>query len=210
MLYICTILVYLYLFRIVMETESNPKRIQIKRTGKELFWKYGFKRVTIAEICREASVSKMTFYKFFQNKLELAVNIMDDVFEENLQKIREVSESHESPDKTFTKLLQMKAEASKGISEEFIRDIYTHPGPEIMGYMEEKTTSFIKEVTLVYEKGKENGWVRKDLNIPFLILFSQKMVTLSDDKELMSLFDSSQDLIMEITNLFIYGISPHN
>ena len=192
-----------------MKTESNPKRIQIKRTGKELFWKYGFKRVSVAEICREASVSKMTFYKFFQNKLELAVNIMDDVYEDNLQKIREVSETHESADKTFTKLLQMKREASKGISEEFIRDIYTHPGPEIMTYMEAKTQSFIKEVTLVYEKGKESGWVRKDLNIPFLILFSQKMVTLSDDKELMSLFDSSQELIMEITNLFIYGISPH-
>ncbi len=68
----------------------------------------------------------------------------------------------------------------------------------------------LEEIKKVYEHGKEIGWVRKDLNIPFLILFSQKLVTLSNDKQMMQFFDSSQELIMEITNLFIYGISPHD
>jgi len=51
-----------------MKTTSNPKREQILTTGKELFWKFGFKRVTIEEICKEAGVSKMTYYKFFTTK----------------------------------------------------------------------------------------------------------------------------------------------
>ena len=192
-----------------METESNPKKAQILATGKELFWKFGFKRVTIEEICREAGASKMTFYKFFPNKTKLATAIMDVVFEESLLKIRKIDEEHESADKTFKKFLQLKSEGSRDISEEFIKDLYTNPDPGLKTYMEKKTKSMLEEIQRVYEHGKETGWVRKDLNIPFLILFSQKLVSLTNDKGMMQFFDSSQDLIMEITNLFIYGISPH-
>jgi AcrR family transcriptional regulator len=192
-----------------METESNSKKVQILATGKELFWKFGFKRVTIEEICREAGVSKMTFYKFFPNKTKLATAIMDVVFEESLLKIRKIDKEHESADKTFKKFLQLKSEGSRDISEEFIKDLYTNPDPGLKTYMEKKTKSMLEEIQRVYEHGKETGWVRKDLNIPFLILFSQKLVSLTNDKGMMQFFDSPQDLIMEITNLFIYGISPH-
>ena len=193
-----------------METESNSKKVQILATGKELFWKFGFKRVTIEEICREAGVSKMTFYKFFPNKTKLATAIMDVVFEESLLKIRKIDKEHESADKTFKKFLQLKSEGSRDISEEFIKDLYTNPDPGLKTYMEKKTKSMLEEISKVYEHGKETGWVRKDLNIPFLILFSQKLVSLTNDKEMMHFFDSSQDLIMEVTNLIIYGISPHD
>ena len=192
-----------------METASKSKKVQILATGKELFWKFGFKRVTIEEICREAGVSKMTFYKFFPNKTKLATAIMDVVFEESLLKIRKIDKEHESADKTFKKFLQLKSEGSRDISEEFIKDLYTNPDPGLKTYMEKKTKSMLEEIQRVYEHGKETGWVRKDLNIPFLILFSQKLVLLTNDKGMMQFFDSPQDLIMEITNLFIYGISPH-
>ena len=57
-----------------MSNMSNPKREQILKTGKELFWKFGFKRVTIEEICKEAGISKMTYYKYFTNKMDTGEN----------------------------------------------------------------------------------------------------------------------------------------
>ena len=154
-----------------MSSTSNPKRTQILATGKELFWKFGFKRVTIEEICREAGVSKMTFYKFFPNKLELATTILDIIFEENLVKIRKLSDDHETPEKTFKKILQLKSEGIKGISEEFIKDLYTNPEEGLKTYMEEKTKMMFAEIINVYNKGKEDGWIRKDLNIPFFFSY---------------------------------------
>ena len=192
-----------------MNATSNPKEIQIMDTGKELFWKFGFKRVTIEEICREAGVSKMTFYKFFPNKLKLVTAIMDDVFADTLNKVKKLTEEHESADKTLKKILQLKAEGSHGISEEFIKDLYTHPDGDLKIYMEVKTREMLAEITQVYESGKKDGWVRKDLNIPFLILFSQKIINMFKDDEIHLYFDSSQGMIMEITNLLVYGISPH-
>ena len=51
-----------------MDQPKNIKYNQILTKGKELFWKYGIKRVAIEEICKQAHVSKMTFYKYFKNK----------------------------------------------------------------------------------------------------------------------------------------------
>jgi len=151
----------------------------------------------------------MTFYKYFPNKMELATNILDEVFDESIMKIRKLHDDHESPDKTLRKILQLKSEGSRGISEEFIKDLYTNPEDELKSYMEKKTGMVMAEIIKVYEKGKIDGWVRKDLNIPFLILFSQKTIGMLSEDEILHYFDSPQEMIMELTNLFIYGISPH-
>ena len=50
----------------------SQKRDQLLQTGEALFIKHGMRRVTVEEICRQAGVSKPTFYKYFQNKAALA------------------------------------------------------------------------------------------------------------------------------------------
>jgi len=98
-----------------MTKKYNIKQEQILSTGKELFWKYGFKRVTIEEICREAKVSKMTFYKYFPNKSKLAIVILDSIFDEGILKIRKLGEEHENAGQTLERIMQLKFEGSKGI-----------------------------------------------------------------------------------------------
>ena len=48
----------------------------ILKNGKDLFWKYGIRKVTVEDICKEAGVSKMTFYRSFENKYEVAKIIL--------------------------------------------------------------------------------------------------------------------------------------
>jgi len=192
-----------------MKTSSNPKRKQILATGKELFWKFGFKRVSIEEICKSAVVSKMTFYKYFPNKLELAKSILDEIFNETILKIQKISEEDETPGQKLKKILLLKSEGTRGISEEFIKDLYANPEAGLKSYMEAKTNEMFSEIIHLYEKGKKDGWIRKDLNIPFFLILTRKIIPLLSDDDMLHFFGSSQELIMEITNLFIYGISPH-
>ena len=192
-----------------MAITSNPKREHILKAGKDLFWKFGFRRVTIEEICREAGVSKMTYYKHFPHKLELAVTILDEVFEKNIDKVRALHHEHETPEKTLRKIIQLKSEGGRGISEEFIKDLYASPDVDLKSYIEEKTRNVMAEITKVYEIGMEDGWVRKDLNIPFFLLYIQKTFGIFSEDEMLHFFDSPQEMIMELTNLFVYGISPH-
>jgi AcrR family transcriptional regulator len=46
-----------------MKDAANLKLARIASTAEKLFMKFGIRRVSVEEICREASVSKMTFYK---------------------------------------------------------------------------------------------------------------------------------------------------
>ena len=66
---------------------NNTKYNDICREGRKIIWKHGIKRVSIEEICREAGVSKMTFYKYFPNKLELVKSLFDILFDENHEKL---------------------------------------------------------------------------------------------------------------------------
>ena len=54
---------------------------QIVETATDLFMRFGVKRVTVEEICRTAQISKMTFYKYFNNKIELAEYIIFSILD---------------------------------------------------------------------------------------------------------------------------------
>ena len=72
-------------------TRQTQKRAQIIQTAERLFTRFGAKRITVEEICREAGVCKMTFYKYFPNKVELVRNIRDDWVEEGFRKFDEIN-----------------------------------------------------------------------------------------------------------------------
>lgn len=192
-----------------MKNKYTAKQEQILDTGRELFWKYGFRRVSIEEICREAGVSKMTFYKYFPNKTALATEILDRVFDESNEKIFLIGEEHENTEATLQRIMNLKFEGSRDISREFIQDLYTNPDEDLQNYFQKKTREVFDAVINLYERGKKDGWVRKDLNIPFMIKFTRQSMDLLTGEGMMDGFSSPQELIMEVTRLFIYGIIPH-
>ncbi len=72
------------------DPKNNHRYVQVLAAARELFWKHGLKRVTVEEICREAGVSKMTFYKFFPNKVTLAKAVYDKEVETGYEKFIEL------------------------------------------------------------------------------------------------------------------------
>ncbi len=187
---------------------KNIKYQAILKTARELFWKHGFRRVSVEEICKEANVSKMTFYKFFPNKVELTKRILDNIIEVNIEKLIIIRDSDMSTAEKMAEIMRMKFEGSTGISEEFIKDLYQNPESELSEYMGLKMQEMFSELRTFYQVGKENGWVRKDLNIDFLLSFVSKSVDIISSNEFRQYFNSSQEMIMEITSLFVYGMTP--
>lgn len=187
---------------------NNKKFSAILETSRVLFWKYGYRRVSIEEICREAKVSKMTFYRFFQNKLELARAVFDRVADEGLQKFREILKEESSPSEKMKKIIQLKLEGTNNISNEFLNDFYNNPELGLTNYIEERTKALWSETIELFRRGQVDGWVRKDMKVEFMFLFMQKAASVLTDKETLKLYNSPQDLIMELANMFVYGISP--
>ena len=206
LLYICTYYVSYYIFRTVMSNVSNPKREQILITGKALFWKFGFKRVTIEEICKEAGVSKMTFYKFFNNKIDLVKTLMDTVMQESLERYNKIMEREIPYPEKVVAMIHLKRDQIKTMSSEFFRDYVQSGDPELISYLEQLTRDNMQKFTDDFKKAQENGDIRRDLKIEFIMYMTNHMIEMAHDDALLNMYNQPQDLVMEITNFLFYGI----
>ena len=184
----------------------NQKFISLVQAATILFWKYGIKRITIDEICREANVSKMTFYKYFSNKIDLAKYVLETKMNNAIGKYREFMDADIPFTKKIEMSVQLKMEQTEDISQEFLTDLYRNPYPELLEFFESKKKEFLNQILKDYTKAQKSGHVRKNLKPEFILYFLNHMFEMAKDKELFYNYASAQELIMELTNFFFYGI----
>ena len=187
---------------------ANKKYLQLVATGRDLFWKHGFKRVSIEEVCQKAGVSKMTFYRFFANKIDLAKAVFDEEVAEGLQRFRDILAEDSTPDQKIRKILLMKMQGTDHISREFLVDFYADKELGLKDFIAQKTRETWEEMLADIKTAQGKDIFRGDMKPEFIIYFSQKMTELVTDEKLLSLYESPQDLVMELTNFVSYGIAP--
>ncbi|MCD6089881.1 MAG: TetR/AcrR family transcriptional regulator [Bacteroidales bacterium] len=189
-----------------MDQPKNIKYNQILTKGKELFWKYGIKRVAIEEICKQAHVSKMTFYKYFKNKKELVLVILDNTVGKALKDYKELIGKECSFTEKIKQMLKMKLEGSQDVSKEFIMDIYQNPTLNLIPYMEELGKKSLDLTIEFLLDSQKKGFIRKEIKIDFILYYFNQMLAMTTDTALLSKYEKPQDLIMEATEFFFYGI----
>ena len=187
---------------------NNPKKQQIINKARELFWKFGFRRVSIEEICTEANVSKMTFYKHFKNKDELVKYIIDFITGIAMNKYREIMNSDMPFNMKVEKSIQLKMESSDEMSQEFFDDFHKNASPELREHFNKLVQSNLQTLLNDYMKAQKSGDVRPDINPKFILYFLDKIFEICKDENLMKIYKTPHDLITEVTRFFFYGILP--
>jgi len=190
--------------------KKNKKYISILKTAKALFWKHGIRRVTIEEICKEATVSKMTFYKFFPNKPDLAKTILDNLIQSSIVKFKDIVSSEVPFSQKLEEIFLLKLEGMNNISMEFINDIYTNPELGLKEYMEVQKQKSIKITVDFYKDAQEKGFIRPDVKIDFLLAFSNQIIEMMKNEQLMAQYAQPQDFVIEAMNVMFYGITTGN
>ena len=77
----------------------SKKQSALLSNARTLFWQLGYRKVTIEDVCKHAGVSKMTFYKFYPDKLALAKAVYSMEAEMSLNRFRAIMQSEEAVDK---------------------------------------------------------------------------------------------------------------
>jgi AcrR family transcriptional regulator len=191
-----------------MEKPKITKRDILITTGKELFMKHGFRRVSVEDICAKAGTSKMTFYRFFPNKTELAKTIFVTIAEDGYVKFKSILSSDSSPEEKIHKLLVMKMEGTDQVSQEFIVDFYTSKETGLKEFVTTTIEDYWRGVITDFRKAQQDGIFRDDFNPEFFFLISQKITTSLDDPAMIRLFPNPQAMVMELINIMMYGIVP--
>lgn len=192
----------------VSQITDKPRKFrQIFSTAEELFQKYGFRRVTIEEICQKASVSKMTFYKYFANKDELIKFMMETWFRESERIMREVMEMEVPFNEKILLLLKLKEEYSQKLSLEFFAE-YVNPEGDLALFIKEFYHKSVAVFIDFVKKAQEKGEVRRDIKPEFLIAVLNQLLEMAKNQDLVKLYPSVTDFSLEVNNFFYCGILP--
>ncbi|HIJ55146.1 MAG TPA: TetR/AcrR family transcriptional regulator [Deltaproteobacteria bacterium] len=183
-----------------MEAISNQnipkKKTHIVEAAEALFIRHGIKRITVEEICRSSGASKMTFYKYFPNKLELVKYIWINWMEEGLAKMDEIDSMEiPFPEKTHRMFL-CKADLVSKMSTEFIEEILP-----IEFEVEKIERRFLAFIIAAQRKGE----IRPNIKPEFIMAAWDKLLDLAEDDHLRQKYPDFLEFQRDLKDFFWFG-----
>ena len=192
----------------MLEEDKSTKRQSIKEKGKDLFWKFGIKKVSVEEICREANVSKMTFYKYYSNKNDLACSILKEMIDESFKEFDQITNEEIDYKSRIEKIFQFKLKAADNMSDQLFSDIFSDTKSPMAQLLLETRVLSNKKFEEFLIKGQLEGKVRKDIKMDFIIYFSNVLIpNIFSDPTILSKYKDMKELTEEVLNFLFYGIS---
>ena len=188
------------------DSMKSKKFQKITETAHHLFMRHGIKRITIEEICRTAGVSKMTFYKYFNDKNDLALFVLDNIFTQGENRYQNIMDQDIPYSEKVKDIIKMKLEASKDVSQEMMQDLWHNSDPQVADYMTKRTQLVLKQFLDDMIDAQDKGEIRKGLNPHFILYLIGKMQDMTADEKVLNMYKTSQDLVSELVNFFFYGI----
>ncbi len=176
---------------------QSKKREQIIRTAESLFSRFGARRVTVEEICREANVSKMTFYKYFPNKVELVRRIRDNWIEEGFAKFDEIDAMDLPFPEKINLMTRWKVEFFSRINAEFIRELIA-----MNEVVEHAKNRYLNNIT----KAQKKGEIRSDIKPELIWMVTEKLFELTREGKWKSVFSDYSQYQEQMRNLIFFGL----
>ncbi|UCF04076.1 MAG: TetR/AcrR family transcriptional regulator [bacterium] len=185
---------------------TSKKRLQIVETAKDLFMRFGIRRVTIDEICRTAGASKMTFYKYFSNKIALLKEIWNGWLEEGYRRLEEIDGMEIPFREKLAEIIEYKMNLLSEIGPEFLDDVL-HGGEELREFVQEMRQRNILRFMKYVHEAQERGDMRA-IRPEFFLSVLDKIQELAEDERLRKLYNDDMEFIREIQNFLFFGVLP--
>jgi AcrR family transcriptional regulator len=188
---------------------DNKKYQNLINTARELFFKHGTKRVTIEEICEKADVSKMTFYKFFRNKEDLAMKILselkdrifseqDEIMNQDIPFIDKIKGIMNHFIRTSEELEDIFLDEMWGTNEAFVNFFST-----LKNKSDQLMVGFIRQ-------GQKEGVIRESLKPELIMYLAEVMENVMNSDRMKSIVPDPHERLDLMLNLTFYGIVDSN
>lgn len=142
----------------------------IIKTAEEKFIQLGIRNVSVDDICNEVHISKKTFYKYFPQKEDLIIAIIEDFRELSDEKFNRIYQNRNAIDALVQIIKEIKKDENKR-PHVFMHDLKKYY-PEIYNRFKEEQHSKIKgDFELNLRKGISEGYYREDLDVEMVSLF---------------------------------------
>ena len=158
------------------------------------------RRVTVEDICRQAGVSKPTFYKYFENKAALAQRIVELWIEEALQRIDGIEDAEAPFPEKMKQILAVK------------QAIAARPGPEFLEdliHLDIDLSHALRRVMRFLVECQQQGDIRADIRPEVLMAAFDLLNSMQYDRRIRDLYEDAETRAGDVFKLFHYGaLSP--
>lgn len=184
------------------------KDVLLKQVATKLFYEQGWILTSVAEICRAAGVSRVTFYKYFPTKQAL----VKCIFEEQKNKIREgfdvLLDTQSDLSKIITKILSMQQDSMETLySVPVLHDLHHEQDRELREFFKEMEEEKYQYMHYFFGTLQKRKIIRDDFPIMLIDLFIQKIDEILNSASLQSNYKGrEQKLFKDVLQLFICGI----
>jgi AcrR family transcriptional regulator len=191
-----------------MAQDEKPAVARLMGAAKALFFRFGIRKVSVEEICREAGLSKMTFYRYFKDKDEIAIRVLKRYFGERME-IAEMILQEEAPfvDK-LRRIAALKMQGLKDADDEMIREVMSDreskPG-KALGELLEGQARRTKQIFIDLQK---KGDLRKDIRVELILSLIEGLWKSLSDEHLVGLYQDKSRLYEELFEAVYFGILP--
>lgn len=185
---------------------NNDTRLSLIASGKTLFWKFGFRKVSVEEICKNAGVSKMTFYRNFSNKNELLEQLLNIENMSNRAQFRKIMDQ-DIPFKDKIELyMDKQAKDFKSTSNTLLEDIMTSNSTSLKDLLKKNSDQAIQDFLERIIEAQKKGEIRAGLDPQFILYMMNDLRTKFEDPKLLAMYKSKAEMTMQVTNYFFHGI----
>ncbi|MEK9613732.1 MAG: TetR/AcrR family transcriptional regulator, partial [Flavobacteriaceae bacterium] len=179
-------------------------------TTKLLFFKFGYRRVTINDICRKACLSKMSFYRYFKNKEEMVSITLKNLIKESNSRFESIMEGDVRFLEKVKNLISMEDTFREQIGVDFINDILSSKNKLFSEIIKEQSIYEERQLKKYFSEAQEKGELDKKTPVPFLIFMLKDIKEKVQNKDLKKLYSNEKDMWRDLTNFYFFGIAPKN
>ncbi|MBZ0242645.1 MAG: hypothetical protein K8F24_05480 [Bacteroidales bacterium] len=145
-------------------------------------------------------------YKYFSNKEVLAEYLITEMLTDWHNEYRLVMSSDLAFTAKINQVIALEQKASQNMSEEFLGDIFNNEFVHLQQLISSYRDTYHAEIVQDMIEAQKNGQVRADIKPEFILYLLEDIGNKVMDEKLSKLYPSKQDLILELSNYFFYGI----
>ena len=184
------------------------KDIFLKQVATELFYQQGWRLTSVAEICRAAGVSRVTFYKYFPTKQDL----VKCIFEEQKNNMRWEFDRLLATEADLTTVIQqiltMQQESMATLySAAVLHDLNHDQDETLQAFFRQMAQEKYHYMHYFFSTLQKRKIIRDDFPVMLIDLFIQKIDEILNSTSLQSYYKGrEQKLFKDVLQLFMCGI----
>ncbi|MBN6065242.1 TetR/AcrR family transcriptional regulator [Aggregatibacter actinomycetemcomitans] len=181
----------------------------LKQAARALFYEQGWLATSIAEICRRAGVSRVTFYKHFPTKEDL----IKTLFEEQKNKMRDEFEhllrSHADLATVIRRILAMQQESMVTLySAPVLADLNALRDDVLQPFFQQMAQEKYHYMHYFFGTLQQRKVIRDDFPIVLIDIWIQKIDEMLNTPVLQQHYQGNeQQLLKDVLQLFTHGIA---